>query len=74
MAQWQYSTMCTEFDRSTNFDEDLREILQDYGMRGWEQRSRAESLPCSQDSWAWLRAPSRVDVSGRRIRALASTL
>ncbi len=36
MAQWQYSTMCTEFDRSINFDEDLRKILQDYGMRGWE--------------------------------------
>jgi len=74
MAQWQYSTMCTEFERSINFDEDLRKILQDCGMRGWEQRSRAESLPCTQDSWAWPRAPSRVAVSGRRIRALASTL
>ena len=36
MAQWQYSTMCTDLDRSIDFDEDLRKILQDYGMRGWE--------------------------------------
>jgi hypothetical protein len=36
MAQWQYSTMCTEIDRSVDFDGELKKILQDYGMRGWE--------------------------------------
>ena len=36
MAQWQYKTLCTELNRSVDFDEELRTILQDYGMKGWE--------------------------------------
>ena len=36
MAQWQYTTHRTELNRSVDFDEELREILQDYGMKGWE--------------------------------------
>jgi hypothetical protein len=36
MAQWQYSTISTDLDRTVGFDEELRKILQDYGMRGWE--------------------------------------
>lgn len=36
MAQWQYETFCTELNRSVDFDEELREILQNYGMKGWE--------------------------------------
>lgn len=36
MAQWQYTTLCTELDRNGNFDEELRKLLKDYGMKGWE--------------------------------------
>ena len=36
MAQWQYKTLCTELNHSVDFDEELRKILQDYGMKGWE--------------------------------------
>ena len=36
MAQWQYTTLRTELNRSVAFDEELRKILQDYGMKGWE--------------------------------------
>lgn len=36
MAQWQYATFCTDLNRGPNFDEELRKILEDYGMRGWE--------------------------------------
>ena len=36
MAQWQYKTLCTELNRSVDFDEELRKILQDHGMKGWE--------------------------------------
>ena len=36
MVQWQYVTLCTELNRSVGFDEELRKILQDYGMKGWE--------------------------------------
>ncbi len=36
MAQWQYSTFSTELNRSVDFDEELRKILEDYGMKGWE--------------------------------------
>jgi hypothetical protein len=36
MAQWQYETFCTELNRSVDFDEELRKILQNYGMKGWE--------------------------------------
>ena len=36
MAQWQYTTLRTELNRSVDFDEELRKILQDYGMKGWE--------------------------------------
>jgi hypothetical protein len=36
MAQWQYKTLCTALNRSVDFDEELRKILQDYGMKGWE--------------------------------------
>ena len=35
MAQWQYKTFCTELN-SISFDEELRKILRDYGMNGWE--------------------------------------
>jgi hypothetical protein len=36
MAQWQYATLDAELDRGVDFDEELRKILQDYGMKGWE--------------------------------------
>jgi len=36
MAQWQYATLRTELNRSVDFDDELRTILQDYGMKGWE--------------------------------------
>jgi len=36
MAQWQYKTFRTELNGSVDFDEELRKILQDYGMNGWE--------------------------------------
>jgi hypothetical protein len=36
MAQWQYKTFCTELNNSGDVDEQLRKILQDYGMKGWE--------------------------------------
>jgi hypothetical protein len=36
MAQWQYKTFCTALNLSVDFDEELRKILQDYGMKGWE--------------------------------------
>jgi hypothetical protein len=36
MAQWQYKTFCTELKSSIDFDEELRSVLQDYGMKGWE--------------------------------------
>ena len=36
MAQWQYKTFSTELNRSVDFDEELRKILPDYGMQGWE--------------------------------------
>jgi len=36
MAQWQYKTFCTELDGSVDLDDELRKILQDYGMKGWE--------------------------------------
>ena len=36
MAQWQYKTLCTELKGRVDFDEELRKILQDYGMKGWE--------------------------------------
>ena len=32
MAQWQYATLTMELNRSVDFDEELRKILQDYGM------------------------------------------
>ncbi len=36
MSQWQYSTICPELNRSVDFEEELRKILQDYGMKRWE--------------------------------------
>ena len=36
MAQWQYKTFCTELNSSVDVDDELRKILQDYGMKGWE--------------------------------------
>jgi hypothetical protein len=36
MAQWQYSMFSTELNRSVDFDEELRKILEDRGMKGWE--------------------------------------
>ena len=36
MAQWQYKTFCTELSSSVDLDDELRKILQDYGMKGWE--------------------------------------
>lgn len=36
MAQWQYKTFTTELNSSVDVDEELRRILQDYGMKGWE--------------------------------------
>jgi hypothetical protein len=36
MAQFQYATLSTELNRSVGFDEELRKILEDYGMKGWE--------------------------------------
>ena len=36
MEQWRYATFCTELNPSVDFDEELRKILQDYGMKGWE--------------------------------------
>ena len=36
MAQWQYKTLRTELNHSVDFDEELRKILQDYGVKGWE--------------------------------------
>ena len=36
MAQWQYKTFCTELSGSVDLDDELRKILQDYGMKGWE--------------------------------------
>jgi hypothetical protein len=36
MAQWQYATLCTELNLSVAFDEELRKILKDYGMKGSE--------------------------------------
>ena len=36
MAQWQYTTLCTELNRNSNFDEELRKLLKEYGMKGWE--------------------------------------
>ena len=36
MAQWQYATLSKELNRSIDFDEDLRKILQDHGMKGCE--------------------------------------
>jgi hypothetical protein len=36
MAQWQYKTFCTELNSSVDLDDELRKILQDYGMKGWE--------------------------------------
>jgi hypothetical protein len=36
MAQWQYSMFSTELNRNVDFDEELRKILEDYGMKGWE--------------------------------------
>lgn len=36
MAQWQYATLRTELSGRNNFDEELRKILKDYGMKGWE--------------------------------------
>lgn len=37
MAQWQYSTLCREIDGGgADFDDELRRILQEYGMQGWE--------------------------------------
>ena len=36
MAQWQYKTFCTESSSSVDLDDELRKILQDYGMKGWE--------------------------------------
>jgi hypothetical protein len=32
----QYKTFCTELDSSVDLDDELRKILQDYGMKGWE--------------------------------------
>ena len=36
MAQWQYTTLDAQLDRGVDFDEELRKILRDYGMKGWE--------------------------------------
>jgi hypothetical protein len=36
MAQWQYTTLGTELNRNGDLDEDLRKVLKDYGMKGWE--------------------------------------
>ena len=36
MAHWQYKTFCTELNSSIDLDDELRRILQDYGMKGWE--------------------------------------
>jgi len=36
MAQWQYKTFCTELNSSVDLDGELRNILLDYGMKGWE--------------------------------------
>jgi hypothetical protein len=36
MAQWQYKKFCTELKSSIDFDEELRSVLQDYGMNGSE--------------------------------------
>ncbi|MGB8064898.1 MAG: hypothetical protein WCF26_23635 [Candidatus Sulfotelmatobacter sp.] len=36
MAQWQYSMFSAELNRNVDFDEELRKILEDYGMKGWE--------------------------------------
>jgi len=36
MAQWQYKTFCTELNSRVDIDGELRKILQDYGMKGWE--------------------------------------
>ena len=36
MAQWKYATLCTEIDGGVDFDDELRRILQEYGMQGWE--------------------------------------
>lgn len=35
MAQWQYSMFSAELNRNVDFDEELRKILEDYGMKGW---------------------------------------
>jgi hypothetical protein len=32
----QYKTFCTELDSSVDLDDELRKILQDYDMKGWE--------------------------------------
>jgi len=32
----QYKTFCTELDSSVDLDDELRKILQDYGVKGWE--------------------------------------
>jgi hypothetical protein len=36
MAQCNIKTFCTELDSSVDLDDELRKILQDYGMKGWE--------------------------------------
>jgi hypothetical protein len=36
MAQSQYATLCTGLNRSVDFDEVLRKILQNYGLKEWE--------------------------------------
>ena len=39
VPKWRNGNMqrsATELNRSVDFDEELRKILQDYGMKGWE--------------------------------------